>query len=180
LLAVLSPILVLAMILVTIESPGGPLFRQRRGGYQGAPFLIYKFRTMRVQEDGPDIAQARRGDERVTRLGGFLRKTSIDELPQLLNVLRGEMSLVGPRPHALCHDQLYEGLIANYRERFQAKPGLTGLAQTSGLRGPTPDVALMAARVEKDLEYIRGWSLMMDVKIMVRTVIVVAARSEAF
>jgi len=179
-LLLLFPLLFLAALAIAIESPGAPLFRQRRGGHRGASFLVYKFRTMRVREDGPDVVQAKPGDERITRVGGFLRRTSIDELPQLLNVLRGEMSLVGPRPHAVSHDQFYGKRIANYQARFLLRPGLTGLAQVSGLRGQTPDVAAMAARVDKDLEYIRRWSLMMDIEIIARTVKVVIVGSAAY
>jgi len=173
-LSILSPLLFLVAAVIVMESPGSPIFRQRRSGYRGHPFVIYKFRTMRVVEDGPDVVQARREDHRITRIGSLLRRTSIDELPQLLNVLKGEMSLAGPRPHALAHDEYYGGLIADYDMRFKTKPGLTGLAQVSGLRGPTPDVAAMAARVEKDLEYIRGWSIVLDMKILFQTVLIFA------
>lgn len=165
----LLPLFVLVATLICLESRGGPIFRQRRTGYNGVPFVIYKFRTMSVQEDGDTIVQAVRGDERVTQLGSFLRRSSIDELPQLMNVLKGEMSLVGPRPHALAHDELYGAAIEHYNQRFMAKPGLTGLAQVSGLRGATADIGLMAARVTRDSEYIRHWSLWLDIRILVRT-----------
>jgi len=179
-LLVLSPLLVLVAILVTLESPGSPIFRQRRSGYRGAPFVIYKFRTMRVVEDGPNVVQARRADHRITLVGGLLRRTSVDELPQLLNVLKGEMSLVGPRPHALVHDEYYGGLINDYDGRFRTKPGLTGLAQVSGLRGPTPDVATMAARIEKDLDYIRDWSILLDLRILLQTGLIFAFHPAAY
>jgi putative colanic acid biosynthesis UDP-glucose lipid carrier transferase len=179
-LMVLSPLLLLVAVLIVLESPGSPIFRQRRSGYRGAPFVIYKFRTMRVAEDGPNVVQARRADDRITKVGALLRKTSVDELPQLLNVLKGEMSLVGPRPHALAHDQYYGAEIPEYDARFKAKPGLTGLAQVSGLRGQTPDVASMAARIEKDLSYIREWSIFLDVKILFRTGLIFAFHPAAY
>ena len=179
-LLVLSPLLVLVAVLIILESPGSPIFRQRRSGYRGAPFVIYKFRTMRVVEDGPNVVQARRADHRVTMVGGLLRRTSVDELPQLLNVLKGEMSLVGPRPHAVVHDEYYGGLIGDYDGRFKAKPGLTGLAQVSGLRGPTPDVATMAARIEKDLDYIRDWSILLDLRILFQTGLIFAFHPAAY
>lgn len=165
----LLPLFVMVATLICLESPGSPIFRQRRTGYGGVPFVIYKFRTMSVAEDGADVVQAVRGDERITQLGSFLRRSSIDELPQLMNVLKGEMSLVGPRPHAIAHDELYGAAIEHYNHRFKTKPGLTGLAQVSGLRGGTADIGLMAARVTRDAEYIRHWSLWLDVRILVRT-----------
>lgn len=179
-LMVLSPLLVLVAVLIMMESPGSPIFRQRRSGYRGDTFVIYKFRTMRVVEDGPNVVQARRADHRVTLIGGLLRRTSVDELPQLLNVLKGEMSLVGPRPHALAHDEYYGALITEYSGRFKTKPGLTGLAQVSGLRGPTPDVSTMAARIEKDLDYIRGWSIMLDLRILFQTGLIFAFHPAAY
>lgn len=179
-LFVLSPLLVLVALLIMLESPGSPIFRQRRSGYRGAPFVIYKFRTMSVVEDGPNVVQARRADHRITMIGGLLRRTSVDELPQLLNVLKGEMSLVGPRPHALAHDEYYGGLITKYNARFTTKPGLTGLAQVSGLRGPTPDVATMAARIEKDLDYIQDWSILLDVRILFQTALIFAFHPAAY
>ncbi len=179
-LLILSPLLLLVAVLIVIESPGSPIFRQRRSGYRGAPFVIYKFRTMRVVEDGPNVVQARRADHRVTMIGGLLRRTSVDELPQLLNVLKGEMSLVGPRPHAVVHDEYYGGLIGDYDGRFKTKPGLTGLAQVSGLRGPTPDVATMAARIEKDLDYIRDWSILLDLRILFQTGLIFAFHPAAY
>ncbi|MFN3514795.1 MAG: sugar transferase [Phenylobacterium sp.] len=165
----LAPMLALVTVLICLESRGGPIFRQRRTGCDGKTFVIYKFRTMTVAEDGEEVVQARRGDSRITPLGSFLRRSSIDELPQLVNVLRGDMSLVGPRPHAIAHDRFYGGQIPAYTLRFEAKPGLTGLAQVSGFRGGTEDVALMAARVDRDLEYIRTWSIWLDLRILLRT-----------
>src|SRR5207248_11765969 len=160
--------------------PGSALFRQRRTGYLGAPFIIYKFRTMRVQEDGPTIVQARREDGRITRLGLLLRRTSIDELPQLWNVLRGEMSLVGPRPHALAHDNYYDPMISNYVYRHHMKPGLTGRAQVNGFRGETPTIDLMEKRVEYDVWYVSNWSIWLDLKIMARTASTVLFQKEAY
>lgn len=176
----LFPLFILVIFAIVVESPGTPVFRQRRTGYLRDEFVIYKFRTMRVREDGADVVQAQRDDERITRVGLFLRRTSIDELPQLLNVLKGEMSLVGPRPHAVVHDEYYGRLVEDYDSRFKTKPGLTGLAQVSGLRGQTAEVGSMAARIEKDLEYIRDWSLLGDIKILFRTVLIFAFHPAAF
>jgi Undecaprenyl-phosphate glucose phosphotransferase len=151
-------------------SGNGPIFfRQQRKGFNDEQFTIYKFRTMTVQEDGPEIQQARRNDVRVTRVGRILRATSLDELPQLINVLRGEMSMVGPRPHAVSHDTMYTGLISTYAHRHRMKPGITGWAQINGLRGETETVEQMAKRVEHDLWYIANWSLWLDLAIVLRT-----------
>jgi len=164
------PMMALLCVAIKLESPGPALFRQARGGLDGRRFQILKFRTMRCLEDGAVITQARRDDERVTRLGRFLRMNSIDELPQLINVLRGEMSLIGPRPHALSHDAYYSARLSQYRRRYLAKPGITGLAQVRGLRGPTQTVADMGQRVDSDLEYIASWSLWLDFKIALKTI----------
>ena len=179
-LLLLSPLLLLVMLLIVLESRGWPVFHQRRTGYAGRSFVIYKFRSMRVCEDGPTIVQAVRDDDRITMIGRLIRRTSIDELPQLVNVLKGEMSLVGPRPHALAHDTYYGELIPRYDQRFMTKPGLTGLAQVCGLRGRTEDVADMAARIDKDLEYIENWSLLLDIKILLRTVLIFAFHPAAY
>jgi putative colanic acid biosynthesis UDP-glucose lipid carrier transferase len=170
-LVVLSPFLLLVGLIIVAESRGNPLFKQRRSGYRGAPFVIYKFRSMTVREDGHRIVQAVKDDVRITRFGRLMRRTSIDELPQLLNVLYGDMSLVGPRPHALAHDEYYGAVVPGYAARFHAKPGITGLAQVSGLRGQTETIEEMAARVEKDLQYIREWSLFSDIRILILTVL---------
>jgi lipopolysaccharide/colanic/teichoic acid biosynthesis glycosyltransferase len=169
----LAPFLLLVALLIRIESRGPALFRQRRTGYDGVPFVIYKFRTMKVVEDGASIKQCTRHDCRATRLGRILRRTCIDELPQLLNVLKGEMSLVGPRPHAVAHDRYYSATLSAYDARFMVKPGITGLAQVNGLRGETPNIESMAARVDQDLEYIRQWTPALDAQIMMRTLWVV-------
>jgi putative colanic acid biosysnthesis UDP-glucose lipid carrier transferase len=167
----LAPFLIFVAVLIRLESRGPALFRQRRTGYGGKTFKIYKFRTMRVAEDGDAVRQAERFDARTTLVGAFLRRSSIDELPQLINVLKGEMSLVGPRPHALAHDRYYGEVIPAYRDRFLIKPGITGLAQVLGYRGATPELAMMAARVEKDVQYIRRWSVRFDIEILFRTVL---------
>jgi len=165
----LSPFLIGIALMIRLESPGPALFCQRRTGYRGREFKIYKFRSMRVAEDGDVIKQATPGDSRITPLGAFLRRSSIDELPQLINVIKGEMSLVGPRPHAIAHDRYYGEIISTYGERFLIKPGITGLAQVLGYRGATPEVSMMASRVEKDLQYIRRWSVQFDLEILCRT-----------
>jgi putative colanic acid biosysnthesis UDP-glucose lipid carrier transferase len=167
----LAPILMFVAVLIRLESGGPSLFRQRRTGHAGAPFKIYKFRTMHVQEDGETIKQAEREDQRLTSVGAFLRRSSIDELPQLINVLKGDMSLVGPRPHAVAHDHYYASVIPQYDQRFMIRPGITGLAQVMGFRGATPDVTTMAARIDKDLQYISQWSVGLDIAILIRTVL---------
>jgi exopolysaccharide biosynthesis polyprenyl glycosylphosphotransferase len=169
-LFILLPLLVVVAVAVTIDSPGPVLFRQWRGGYNGRRFQILKFRTMTCMEDGKNVCQARPGDARVTRIGRVLRKTSLDELPQLFNVLRGDMSLVGPRPHALVHDEVYSALIRGYSDRQLVRPGITGWAQVNGCRGETRDLAAMEMRIRRDLEYIRHWSLPLDFIIMMKTV----------
>jgi len=170
LLILFAPTLLIAALLVKLESPGPALFRQTRGGLNGARFQILKLRTMRCLEDGQDLTQAQRNDQRVTRVGRFLRATSIDELPQLLNVLRGDMSLVGPRPHAAAHDEYYGSRIPEYYARYQARPGLTGWAQVKGLRGGTETVEAMRRRVEADIDYIQTWSILKDAKIVLLTI----------
>lgn len=165
-----APLLLLAAAAIWGESGGPIFFRQQRTGYRGRTFVILKLRTMRVLENGAGVAQATRGDARITQVGAFLRKSSIDELPQIINVLKGDMSLVGPRPHALAHDQIYGAELPNYQLRFRARPGLTGLAQIRGFRGEIHAIEDMAHRVESDIEYIHRWSLMQDVQIMLRTV----------
>jgi Undecaprenyl-phosphate glucose phosphotransferase len=169
-LIALLPLLAVTALAIKLDSPGPILFRQRRCGFNGKLFHILKFRTMSVLEDGESICQASPSDRRVTRLGRLLRRTSIDELPQLLNVLNGTMSLVGPRPHALAHDNHFDKLVRNYAFRHHVKPGVTGWAQVNGHRGPTPSIADIRNRVEHDLWYINNWSFPLDCLIMVRTV----------
>ena len=168
-LVFLAPLLAVTALAIRLDSKGPVLFRQRRGGAKGQAFEILKFRTMAVLEDGETVPHAKRGDPRITRVGAFLRKSSIDELPQLINVLRGEMSLVGPRPHALAHDRYYAPLVPGYHLRFDVRPGLTGLAQISGHRGDVEDVAAMAARIGADVKYIETWDMRTDCKILVLT-----------
>ena len=168
--AVVAPILPLIALAIKWDSPGPVLFRQRRRGRNLRVFEVFKFRTMSVMEDGFDVRQATTHDPRVTRVGALLRRTSLDELPQLWNVLWGDMSLVGPRPHAMVHDEKFGALVESYANRHQMKPGVTGLAQVNGFRGETATTESIEARVEQDLAYIRKWSLWLDLKIMVLTV----------
>lgn len=166
--------------LVKLDSPGPIFFHQRRKGFNGHPFSILKFRTMHVLEDGPDVKQATANDRRVTRLGRWLRRTSIDELPQLINVVKGEMSLVGPRPHAHSHDTKYEKEIAKYAFRHHVKPGLTGWAQVNGYRGETTHIELMERRIEYDLWYINNWSFKLDLWVTLKTAAVVMFQRAAY
>ena len=170
-LLMLAPVMVLVAVCIKLESRGPVLFIQTRNGFNGRPFRIYKFRTMSVLEDGAVIRQATKNDPRVSQLGRVLRRTNLDELPQLFNVLAGDMSLVGPRPHAAAHNSEYEQIIANYAYRYHVKPGLTGWAQVHGLRGETQTIDLMAKRVEFDLWYINNWSLWLDLKLLFRTLL---------
>jgi putative colanic acid biosynthesis UDP-glucose lipid carrier transferase len=179
-LLVFAPFLLAIAFAVWIESPGPILFRQRRGGFNGLAFQILKFRTMRVMEDGPTIIQATSNDHRLTRIGRWLRRSSVDELPQLINVLRGDMSLVGPRPHALAHDVQYSGLISNYPYRHHVRPGITGWAQVNGFRGETPTVHKMRQRVELDLWYATNWSFWLDLRILFWTVLEICRTRNAF
>jgi len=170
LLVVLAPVMLLVAIAVKLDTPGPVFFRQARHGWGGKTFRIWKFRSMHVhQPEGGEVRQATRGDQRVTRVGAFLRRTSLDELPQIVNVLRGEMSLVGPRPHAIQHDRAYAQQISHYFARHNIKPGITGLAQVRGFRGETKDLEQMILRVESDIEYINHWSLWLDLSILLRT-----------
>jgi len=168
-LALLSPMLLIVAVAIKLDSAGPVMFLQRRRGHANQPFRIFKFRSMTVLEDGDTIRQATKSDARVTRVGAFIRAYSIDELPQFWNVLMGEMSVVGPRPHAVAHDDVYDGLIAEYASRRHVKPGVTGWAQVQGFRGETPTIELMEKRIHHDLWYIDNWSLWLDIKIVVRT-----------
>ena len=167
-------------ILVKATSPGPIFFRQRRYGLDGREIFVWKFRSMTVCEDGAKIVQATRDDKRITRIGYVLRRTSLDELPQLFNVLNGTMSLVGPRPHASAHNEEYRSQIQGYMLRHKVRPGITGLAQVSGWRGETDTLEKMERRVECDHRYIREWSLLMDIKILVKTILVVFSRQDAY
>ena len=174
------PIMTFTALAVKLDGPGPIFFLQSRKGFNGRHFVMFKFRTMTVQENGDVINQATRNDPRVTRIGKLLRASSIDELPQLINVIRGDMSLVGPRPHALAHDNYFEQLLQDYAFRHHVKPGMTGWAQVNGLRGATPSVELIARRVEMDLWYINNWSLWLDVQILIKTFFEVVRKRNAF
>jgi putative colanic acid biosysnthesis UDP-glucose lipid carrier transferase len=178
-LVLAAPLMAAIGIAIRLGSPGPVLFKQRRYGLDGREILVYKFRTMTCLEDGDVIRQATPGDPRVTRLGAFLRQFSLDELPQFVNVLQGRMSVVGPRPHAVAHNELYRKLIRGYMIRHKVRPGITGLAQVRGLRGETDSIDKMKARIECDLEYLRRWSLWLDLRIVLKTGAVVLARRNA-
>jgi len=170
-LLVLSPLMMVIAILIKLDSPGPVIFRQGRTGWNGREFYIWKFRSMKIHQaqDG-EVKQATRDDDRVTRLGHFIRKTSIDELPQLFNVLGGRMSMVGPRPHAIEHNTDYDQRIRAYMTRHRIKPGITGLAQINGYRGETDTLEKMKKRVEFDMQYINNWSFWLDLKILIGTI----------
>ncbi len=174
------PLLMLIAILVKISSPGPVIFKQRRYGLDGREIAVYKFRTMSVTEDGEQIRQASKADSRITRIGRILRRTSMDELPQLINVLQGRMSLVGPRPHAVAHNEEYRKLIKGYMVRHKVLPGITGLAQVNGCRGETSQLEEMEARVNYDLDYLRHWTPMLDIKIILLTAIKVFRDDKAY
>jgi putative colanic acid biosynthesis UDP-glucose lipid carrier transferase len=176
----IAPVMLAIAAAIRIEGKGPVLFRQMRHGFNNKVFRIYKFRTMTVLEDGEAVPQARENDPRVTPLGAFLRRYSLDELPQIFNVLKGEMSLVGPRPHALAHNHQYAQTIENYSGRHKVKPGMTGWAQVNGCRGETSENERMAERVRYDLEYIDNWSLWFDFKIMILTVAAVLFPKNAY
>jgi putative colanic acid biosynthesis UDP-glucose lipid carrier transferase len=166
-----SPLFALVAVLVRLSSPGPVIFRQRRYGLDGREIIVYKFRTMTVTEDGSEVRQASKSDSRVTPIGAWLRRSSLDEIPQFINVLQGRMSLVGPRPHAVVHNEQYRKLIKGYMVRHKVLPGITGLAQINGARGETSNLEDMEARVRFDLDYLRHWSPMLDLKILVLTVL---------
>jgi putative colanic acid biosynthesis UDP-glucose lipid carrier transferase len=179
-LLALSPLLLLIALRIKLGSRGPVIFRQRRYGLDGQIIWVYKFRTMTVTEDGADIQQATPDDARITPFGRFLRRYSLDELPQLINVLKGSMSLVGPRPHAVAHNELYRRLIKGYMVRHKVLPGITGLAQVNGCRGETTRLEEMKARIEYDLDYLRHWSPLLDVRILLQTVIQVLNDRKAY
>lgn len=169
-LILISPILILIALSVKLTSKGPVIFRQIRYGMDGKPIKVYKFRSMNVMENDENVKQATKNDTRVTKVGAFLRKTSLDELPQFFNVITGQMSIVGPRPHAVAHNELYRDLIEGYMLRHKVKPGITGWAQINGWRGETDTLDKMKMRVEYDLAYIREWSIWLDIKIIFLTV----------
>ncbi len=179
-LVLIAPLMLAIAFAVKAGSPGPVLFKQRRYGLDGREIFVYKFRSMSTLEDGGVVTQATRGDPRVTRLGAVLRKYSLDELPQFVNVLQGRMSVVGPRPHAVVHNEMYRKLIPSYMVRHKVRPGITGLAQVNGLRGETDTLDKMRARVEYDLAYLRNWSLLLDLKIVFMTVVVVLGKQNAY
>lgn len=179
-LLALSPLMLLIAIGIKLTSAGPILFKQRRYGLNGQEILVYKFRSMKVMEDGAKVQQATRNDSRITPLGGFLRKTSLDELPQFINVLQGRMSLVGPRPHAVAHNEMYRKLISGYMLRHKVKPGITGWAQVNGFRGETDTLEKMQQRVNYDLEYLRNWSLSLDLQILIKTALVFLRDQNAY
>jgi putative colanic acid biosynthesis UDP-glucose lipid carrier transferase len=169
-LLLISPILIGLAIGVKLSSPGPVIFRQKRNGLDGEEIIVYKFRSMRTQDNGAVVKQATKGDARITPFGAFIRRTSLDELPQFINVLQGRMSIVGPRPHAVAHNEEYRRLIKAYMVRHKVRPGITGWAQVNGYRGETETIDKMQARVEYDLEYLRNWTLGLDLQIIIRTI----------
>ncbi len=169
-LIVIAPLMLFIALGVKLSSPGPVIFRQRRNGLDGSEIVVYKFRSMTTQDDGAQVPQATRHDPRVTRFGAFLRRNSLDELPQFFNVLQGSMSIVGPRPHAVTHNEQYRQIIKAYMVRHKVKPGITGWAQVNGHRGETDTIEKMRARVEYDLEYLRNWSIGLDLRIIVSTI----------
>ena len=179
-LAAIAPLLIFISIGVKLCSAGPILFKQRRYGLDGRKIVVYKFRSMTVAEDGDLVRQATRNDSRITRFGAFLRRTSLDELPQFINVLQGRMSVVGPRPHAVAHNETYRKLIRGYMIRHKVRPGITGLAQVMGWRGETETVEKMKGRIEMDLTYLRNWTLLLDLQIILKTVVVVLGRQNAY
>ena len=179
-LLLITPVLAAVAIGVKLSSPGPIIFRQKRNGLHGEEIVVYKFRSMTAMDNGAVVRQATKGDARITPFGAFIRKTSLDELPQFINVLQGRMSIVGPRPHAVAHNELYRQLIKAYMVRHKVKPGITGWAQVNGHRGATDTIEKMQARVEYDLEYLRNWSLGLDLVIILRTVKSVWADAKAY
>ncbi|MFT3928352.1 MAG: undecaprenyl-phosphate glucose phosphotransferase [Myxococcales bacterium] len=176
----ISPAMALIALGVKLSSAGPVFFRQRRYGLNGEEIRVLKFRTMTVLEDGPEVKQAVKGDQRITRFGAFLRRTSLDELPQFINVLSGEMSIVGPRPHAVAHNEMYRRMIHGYMLRHKVKPGITGWAQVNGWRGETDTLEKMEQRINHDLHYIQNWGLLFDIKIIVKTVVGTGTRQNAY
>jgi putative colanic acid biosynthesis UDP-glucose lipid carrier transferase len=170
-MVLIAPFLLLIGLGIKLTSPGPVLFKQRRYGLKGEIVEVWKFRSMSVCDDGATVVQAQKNDARVTRFGAFLRRTSLDELPQFINVLQGQMSIVGPRPHAVAHNEQYRRLIHGYMLRHKVKPGITGWAQINGWRGETDTLDKMQGRVDCDLAYVRNWSLWLDIKIIFMTIL---------
>jgi putative colanic acid biosysnthesis UDP-glucose lipid carrier transferase len=179
-LVLISPLLLACAIGVKLSSPGNIIFKQRRYGLDGKEIVVFKFRSMTVCEDGSVVTQATKNDSRVTRFGAFMRRTSLDELPQFFNVLDGSMSIVGPRPHAVSHNESYRKLIKGYMVRHKVKPGITGWAQVCGYRGETETIDKMEKRIEYDLEYLRTWSVTLDLWIIIKTVLVIFTDRKAY
>lgn len=179
-LAILSPVLLGVAVAVKLDSKGPVLFKQPRHGLNNKTFDVWKFRTMTVMETGSDFKQATKNDKRITRIGNFLRRSSLDELPQLVNVLKGDMSLVGPRPHPVALNDTFAPTIARYWDRHLVRPGLTGLAQIRGHRGPTDTHVKMLLRVQSDIDYIENWSLWQDIKIILATPLALITGKNAF
>ncbi len=169
-LVLISPVLLAVAMGVKLSSPGPIIFKQRRNGLDGDEIVVYKFRSMTSQDNGSVVRQATKDDVRITPFGAFIRRTSLDELPQFINVLQGRMSIVGPRPHAVAHNEQYREIIKAYMVRHKVKPGITGWAQVNGHRGETDTIEKMQARVEYDLAYLRNWTLGLDLQIIVRTI----------
>ena len=179
-LLLISPVLIAVGLAVKFTSPGPMVFKQRRYGLDGKEILVYKFRSMKVTEDGAKVTQATKNDSRITPLGAILRKTSLDELPQFVNVLQGKMSIVGPRPHAVAHNETYRKLIKGYMVRHKVKPGITGWAQVNGYRGETDTLDKMQGRIDFDLDYLRNWSFRLDLFIIYRTIRLVVNDRQAY
>jgi putative colanic acid biosysnthesis UDP-glucose lipid carrier transferase len=179
-LLIAGPAMLFIAILVKFTSRGPILFKQRRYGLNGEEIYIYKFRSMTVCEDGTCITQATRNDHRLTPIGRFLRRTSLDELPQILNVIEGKMSFVGPRPHAVAHNEMYRKLISGYMIRHKVRPGITGWAQINGMRGETETLDKMRRRIEFDMEYLNNWSIWLDLKIILRTLTLLCRDKHAY
>jgi putative colanic acid biosynthesis UDP-glucose lipid carrier transferase len=179
-LLLVSPLMLALAVGVKLSSPGPVIFKQRRNGLDGREIVVYKFRSMTTQDNGSSVPQATRGDVRVTRFGAFMRRTSLDELPQFVNVLQGRMSVVGPRPHAVAHNEFYRPHIQRYMVRHKVRPGITGWAQVNGCRGETEVVEKMQQRVDHDIDYLRNWSLRMDLHIIARTVHIVLFNRDAY
>ena len=179
-LMLVFPVMLAIAVAVKLGSSGPVIFRQRRYGLDGEEIIVYKFRSMAVTEDSGEIKQAQKHDPRITRLGAFLRRSSLDELPQFVNVLQGRMSIVGPRPHAVAHNEIYRTLIKGYMVRHKVRPGITGWAQVNGQRGETDTLDKMQSRINFDLDYLRNWSLKLDIFIIFKTVRLVFKDSAAY